>query len=200
MQMHTWHGEREREKRSKTKLLKKEKKKKFWHNINKVVASRKVSSFLPSLARLFEDLANTPMEKEGPSGSPGIGNAEEKKKWTWTWTWESETHSCNQPNSTTIFSHVEKSHVRHRSHEQEGKVTSHDNIPKKMIYDVPSPSFAGGFAGWRSAAGWDLVSMGDVGFDGGEVAKLSRSSKLARALFSFKLDQKRIIIKGMKEW
>lgn len=36
--------------------------------------------------------------------------------------------------------------------------------------------------------------MGDVGFDGGEVAKLSRSSKLARALFSFKLDQKRIII------
>ena len=56
------------------------KKKKFWHNINKVVASRKVSSFLPSLARLFEDLANTPMEKEGPSGSPGIGNAEKKKK------------------------------------------------------------------------------------------------------------------------
>ena len=55
------------------------KKKKFWHNINKVVASRKVSSFLPSLARLFEDLANTPMEKEGPSGSPGIGNAEKKK-------------------------------------------------------------------------------------------------------------------------
>ena len=62
------------------------KKKKFWHNINKVVASRKVSSFLPSLARLFEDLANTPMEKEGPSGSPGIGNAEKKKKKKKKWT------------------------------------------------------------------------------------------------------------------
>ena len=99
------------------------KKKKFWHNINKVVASRKVSSFLPSLARLFEDLANTPMEKEGPSGSPGIGNAEKKKKKKngHEHEHEKETRSCNQPNSTTIISPVKKSHIRHRSHEQEGQ-------------------------------------------------------------------------------
>lgn len=99
------------------------KKKKFWHNINKVVASRKVSSFLPSLARLFEDLANTPMEKEGPSGSPGIGNAEKKKKKKngHEHEHEKETRSCNQPNSTTITSPVKKSHIRHRSHEQEGQ-------------------------------------------------------------------------------
>ena len=93
---------------------------------------------------------------------------------------------ATKPNSTT---HVEKSQYQTGVMNKKDEVTSHDFLfcsisQKEKIYDVPSPSLAGGFAGWRSAAGWDLVSMGDVGFDGGEVAKLSRSSKLARALFS----------------
>lgn len=47
-----------------------------------------------------------------------------------------------------------------------------------------SPSLTDGvFEGRRSAAaGCDLVSIGEVGFDGGEVAMLSRSSRAASAL------------------
>ena len=96
------------------------KKKKFWHNINKVVASRKVSSFLPSLARLFEDLANTPMEKEAPLARRVL-EMQKKRKNGHEHEHEKETRSCNQPNSTTIISPVKKSHIRHRSHEQEGQ-------------------------------------------------------------------------------
>jgi hypothetical protein len=55
--------------------------------------------------------------------------------------------------------------------------------PKETFYAADSPSFDGVFEGRRSAAaGCDLVSMGEVGFDGGEVAMLSRSSRAARAL------------------
>lgn len=49
---------------------------------------------------------------------------------------------------------------------------------KKRIYDASSPALEGR----RSVAGCDLVSKGEVGFEGGEVAMLSRSSRLARAL------------------
>lgn len=46
-----------------------------------------------------------------------------------------------------------------------------------------SPS-VGVFEGRRSeVAGCDLVSIGEVGLDGGEVAMLSRSSRAARALY-----------------
>lgn len=45
----------------------------------------------------------------------------------------------------------------------------------------------GVFEGRRSAvAGCDLVSMGEVGLEGGEVAMLSRSSRAARALYEKK--------------
>lgn len=50
------------------------------------------------------------------------------------------------------------------------------------IYEASSPSLDGVLEGRRSTAGCDLVSRGEVGLEGGEVAMLSRSSKLAKAL------------------
>lgn len=56
-------------------------------------------------------------------------------------------------------------------------------ITPRTLYAGFSPSLDGVFEGRRSSvAGWDLVSTGEVWVDGGEVAKLSRSSREARAL------------------
>lgn len=49
----------------------------------------------------------------------------------------------------------------------------------QVVYAAPS-SLEGDFE--RSIAGRDFVNGGEDGFDGGEVAMLSRSSRLARAL------------------
>jgi hypothetical protein len=61
---------------------------------------------------------------------------------------------------------------------EETKIFHHYHCHR--IYDASSPAVDGAWEGRRSTAGWDLVSKGEVGFDGGEVAMLS--SKLARAL------------------
>jgi hypothetical protein len=50
------------------------------------------------------------------------------------------------------------------------------------IYAAPSSSLDGVLDCRRSIAGRDFVRVGDEAFDGGDVARLSRSSKLARAL------------------
>ena len=63
------------------------------------------------------------------------------------------------------------------------------------FYDASPPSLAGALAGWRSAAGCALASMGEVGLDGGELATLSRSSKLARALYQVR-DLRRWLLSG----
>ena len=56
------------------------KKKKFWHNINKVVASRKVPSFLPSLVRLFEGSRQHSDGKGGPLWLAGYWKCRRKEK------------------------------------------------------------------------------------------------------------------------
>lgn len=58
---------------------------------------------------------------------------------------------------------------------------------RKTVYAVPSSSFEELPV---CVAGLDLLSRGDVCVDGGEVARLSRSPRLARALWvSLALDQ-----------
>lgn len=93
------------------KKSKEEQEKESWHNINKVVASRKVSSFLPSLVRLFKISSTLRWKRRAPLARRVLEMQKKKKKnRTWTWTWERKhAPAINRTNSTT--SHTSKSPI-----------------------------------------------------------------------------------------